>query len=209
MTSGGPAPSLRPLVCHTSIVAVATAPGRVRAKEMHAKPGARRPPRPAADPTEVGRRCRRGPRRRVGRTETPGGSLVPASRKRESGRAPGSSDSAEPRRASEASARKKKKRKEKQIHSKNTAERGLRQERGAGSKMRSPLPRVSGSGPGSANRPWEAAEGAHALWASWSTRFLSQARDAVAAAWRPPQTVRARRARTGVLGSHRTPVLRA
>lgn len=76
---------------------------------MHAKPGARRPPRPAADPTEVGRRCRRGPRRRVGRTETPGGSLVPASRKRESGRAPGSSDSAEPRRASEASARKKKK----------------------------------------------------------------------------------------------------
>lgn len=96
---------------------------------MHAKPGARRPPRPAADPTEVGRRCRRGPRRRVGRTETPGGSLVPASRKRESGRAPGSSDSAEPRRASEASARKKKKRKEKRIHSKNTAERGLRQER--------------------------------------------------------------------------------
>lgn len=78
---------------------------------MHAKPGARRPPRPAADPTEVGRRCRRGPRRRVGRTETPGGSLVPASRKRESGRAPGSSDSAEPRRASQASARKKKKEK--------------------------------------------------------------------------------------------------
>lgn len=78
---------------------------------MHAKPGARRPPRPAADPTEVGRRCRRGPRRRVGCTETPGGSLVPASRKRESGRAPGSSDSAEPRRASEASAGKKKKEK--------------------------------------------------------------------------------------------------
>lgn len=78
---------------------------------MHAKPGARRPPRPAADPTEVGRCCRRGPRWRVGRTETPGGSLVPASHKRESGRAPGSSDSAEPRRASEASARKKKKEK--------------------------------------------------------------------------------------------------
>lgn len=176
---------------------------------MHAKPGARRPPRPAADPTEVGRRCRRGPRRRVGRTETPGGSLVPASRKRESGRAPGSSDSAEPRRASEASARKKKKKKRKA----NSFEkyRRARPSAGAGSGEHDevPPPRVSGSGPGSANRPWEAAEGARALWASWSTRFLSQARDAVAAAWRPPQTVRARRARTGVLGLHRTPVLRA